>query len=168
MLCSIFEAHMLLQLVHTVITVINSRNITTEDLSFRWWDIRISFFPTYFIECQFQEFFKQQFTNLPPSQVKFSHIDQLDGDGENSVRMGLVRAVLHEVDGVVAHQHLAGDLVARQNKRTLFHVPDTIARTQLCNDNTWNKIFKIATLKYLSCDIYQLIKYLWDPVGLTL
>lgn len=68
--------------------------------------------------------------------MKFSDIDQLDGDRENSVRMGLIRAVLHEVDGVVAHQHLASDLVARQNKRTLLHVPDTIARAQLCNDNT--------------------------------
>jgi hypothetical protein len=76
------------------------------------------------------------FTNLPPSQMKLSDIGQLDGDRQNTVRVCLVRAVLHEVDRVVAHQDLASNLVARQNKRTLLHMPDSIARTQLGNDNT--------------------------------
>ena len=100
----------------------------------------------------------QPFTNLPPSQMKFSDIGQLDSDRQNSIRLSLVRAVLHEVDGVVAHQHLAGDLLARQNKRTLLHVPDSITRTQLGNDNTWNKIFKFATLKHFLYDLKPYFK----------
>ena len=67
----------------------------------------------------------------------FPDIHQLDSDGHHTGRVRLIRAVLHEVDGVITDQDFAGNLVAWKNEGTLLHMPDSVARAQLGNYHAW-------------------------------
>lgn len=75
-------------------------------------------------------------TDLPPSEMIFSDVFKFDGDWDDIAR--LVRAVLNEIDRVVADQHFSGNL-SWQDKCALLHVTNTIAWTKLGNDDTYQK-----------------------------